>query len=193
VEPQYSASVPENQPAVHHPPVNHAMPPRHELDGQGGLPEDQPMAVVKVYSVRGLEYGLMTFMLWFVAIGLVTSSLSLVNGGTSVDALAFPVSLLVVSLPIFAYFFIRLKRAEVANPSLRFEASKRRFSQLTQILSFFTCVFNLVALVYLLIQQAGGESETSLGKIFLNVSVILVVAGGIFVYYWHDEHRSFKK
>lgn len=151
------------------------------------------IAVVKTLSTRGLEYLFMSICLWIGAAGLVASLLLLVNGQTSASTLAFPATSLVVCIPIFAIFFIRLKKAELADPALRFDASKRRTSQITQVLAFLTSLFNIITFVYLLIAATAGNSVVSLGKAVINLLVILVIAGGILAYYWVDEHRSFNK
>ncbi len=154
--------------------------------------DDQPVAVVQALSVRGVEYAMMTLSLWFAAGALAGVLLSIFNGGTSFSVLSFPLALLLVCVPVFSFFFIRLKRAEIVNPALRFDPSKRRLTQFTQIIAFAICLFNLIGFIYLVLQKIGGESTMSLGKAFLNLLVILVVAGGVLAYYWFDEHRLVK-
>lgn len=150
--------------------------------------QDLPVPVVKVLSVRGLEYALMTFLLWFSAGSLITIILSLINGVDGFTVLAFPLALLIVSFPGLVYLFLRLRTSELRDPKLRIEPSKRRWSQLTQILAFLTCLFNLVAFVYAVLQFIGGE-EVSIGKSFGGLLVVLLIAGGVFMYYWKDEHK----
>lgn len=87
---------------------------------------DQPVPVVKVLSVRGVEYAMMTIALWIGAGAMIWALLVLINGLSSFAALAMPISLLLVSVPVFSVLFVRLKRAELINPDLRYEASKRR-------------------------------------------------------------------
>jgi hypothetical protein len=36
----------------------------------------------------------------------------------------------------------------------------------------------------------GGQLGTSLGKIVLDILVLLIIFGGILAYYWHDEHKG---
>ena len=150
---------------------------------------DMPMPVVKVLSVRGVEYVMMTISLWVLASALTWALLAVVNGQGTFKLLAFPISLMLVSLPIFALLYLRLRKAELENPVLRLDASKRRLSQITQILAFITCLSNLIAFVYILLSKIGGESSISLGKSFMNLIVVLLIAGGILLYYWADEHR----
>ncbi len=151
--------------------------------------DDRPVPVVKVLSVRGVEYAMMSILLWFGAGSLIYLLVSLINGNSSFDGLAFPLSLLIVCLPGFAFFFLRLRKAELDNPSLRLEPSKRRYSQITQILAFLTCFFNIVTVVFSLLALVGGEDGDSVGKILGSAVVILLIAGGILFYYWQDEHK----
>lgn len=150
----------------------------------------QPMPVVKVLSVRGLEYFMMAISLWLGAGGLLWGILSVLNNtGSSLSILAMPASLAVVGILLFSAFFIRLKRAELRDPGLRFDPSKRRTTQITQIFAFLVCVFNIIAFVYTVFTILGGESSASLGKAAINLLVVLAIAGGILAYYWIDEHR----
>jgi len=156
-------------------------------------PDDRPVPVVKVLSIRGVEYAMMSIFLWFAASSLIWLLVSLIMGNNSFNMLAFPISVLLVSMPGFAWLYIRLRKAELVDPSLRFEASKRRFSQITQIVAFLTCLSNLIALVYAVVSKIGGAGGVSIGKTIGSTLVVLVIAGGILAYYWHDEHKSFRK
>jgi len=149
-----------------------------------------PQAVVKVLSPRGLEYAFMTIALFTSAFALSIALLSLVNGQTSFSVLAFPVAALVVSLPVFALLFLRLKKAELANPALRYDPSKRRASQFTQIFSFVIALFTLIGFLTTIFAKISGSFDSSLVKVFLDVLVIEAIAGGLLAYYWIDEHRN---
>jgi hypothetical protein len=155
----------------------------------GGVTSDMPVPVVQALSVRGVEYAMMSLSLWFGAGALLWALLSVINGGKTFDLLALPAAILVVSVPIFGLLFLRLRREELADPALRLDPSKRRLSQFTQIFTFSTCFFNVIAFVYELMQKFGGRFTGSFGKLVLNLFVVFVVAGGIFMYYWVDEHR----
>ena len=104
--------------------------------------------------------------------------------------MAFPIATLLVSGPIFAYLFLRLKKAELLDPSLRFDPSKRRTTQLTQVFTFIVCVANLIGFIYVVINKIGGGNGMSIGKAFLNMLAVLIIVGGIFAYYWMDEHLT---
>ncbi len=150
---------------------------------------DRSIPVVKVLSVRGLEYLMMSVGLWLGAGGLLWGVLTALNGGTSFTILAMPASLALVGVLVFAGFFIRLKKAELKDPSLRLDSSKRRTSQITQLLAFFVLLVNLITFVYICFTKLGGENSISLGKAAINLLVVTVIAGGILLYYWLDEHK----
>lgn len=164
------------------------------LPGSNGLAstDGDPVPVVQVLSIRGVEYLMMTLALWFVAAALMWALLALVNGRTNFEILAFPISMLLVSSPLFAFFYIRLRKAELESPALRTEPSKRRLSQITQIITYLICLFNLIGFVYIIMTKIGGTGEVSIGKAALNVSVVLAIAGGVLAYYWFDEHKGRK-
>jgi len=153
--------------------------------------QDTPLPVVRVFSVRGIEYLLMTIALWLGAAGLVSLVVSLIQGDTGFGALSFPISLLVTALPVFAFLFLRLRSAELKTPALRYEPSKRRCSQFSQILSFLISFFAVVGIIYTLLQAVAGHSD-DIWKVLGSLVVLLIVAGGILWYYWCDEHKFVK-
>lgn len=151
--------------------------------------DDQPVGVVQVLSVRGLEYWMMFMALWVSAIAVVSVLISLISGNTSFEVLSFPIALLLVSVPLFGFFFLRLKRAEYATPALRYDPSKRRLSQVTQVVAYVASFISLVGIIYSIMAQISGSLDTSLTKIIFDFLVVIVVSGGILAYYWNDEHR----
>jgi hypothetical protein len=149
-----------------------------------------PQPVVLVLSPRGVEYVFLTISLIGGAIGLISVLISLLNGKTDFTVLAFPTALLLVSVPIFAGLFLRLKNAELKNPALGLDPSKRRSTQFIQIFSFLISFLTLIGFVTTIFAKMSGTYHGSIVKVLLDVSVILVVAGGILFYYWRDEHRA---
>lgn len=148
-----------------------------------------PVPVVQVLSPRGVEYVMLTIALFTAAIGLTAALLCLVNGQTGIISLSVPVALLLTGLPIFAALFIRLKRAELAAPSLKLDQSKRRSTQATQIISFIVSLFTLVSLIVSIFIAIGGEAD-SLGKSIASALIVFIIFTGILAYYWWDEHRA---
>ncbi len=187
-EPVFRGGSFEPDPPAYVPPTLQAT-----ASNESDQPSDRPVPVVRVLSVRGVEYAFMTFMLWFGASSLIWLFVALLNGNAGFSVLSFPLSTLLISLPIFALLYIRLRKAELADPSLRLDASKRRFSQVTQIIAFLACFFNLTYLVFAIINKAGDSSNVSIGKIMASTAVVLVIAGGILTYYWFDEHKLVRK
>lgn len=154
--------------------------------------DDKPIPVLEVLSVRGVEYGMMTIVLWIGALTLGWVLLNMLNGSRGFNYIVVPTSALLVCVPVFAWFFLRLKKAELANPSLRFDPSKRRWSQITQILAYTIVLVNAIYFVYVMLQHASNSHGTSVGKSFGNLVIVLLIAGGVLAYYWHDEHRLIK-
>lgn len=149
-----------------------------------------PQPVVRVLSPRGVEYVFMTIALFTAAVGLGSALLSLVNGKTDFEVLSFPAALLLVGTPVFAWLFLRLKNAELQNPSLRLDASKRRSTQFIQIATFVVGFFTLVGFITAMFAKMAGAYDGSFIKLVLDILVIEVIAAGILAYYWRDEHRS---
>jgi hypothetical protein len=150
----------------------------------------EPQAVVEVVSPRGVEYAMMTLTLWIGALALLALLLTGINVGANFEALGFPLAVLIISLPVFSWFFLRLKQAELTQPALKLDPSKRRFTQFTQVAAFGTCLLTLIAFVYFLMLKVSGSADVSLFKAILDVVAILAVAGGILAYYWNDERQG---
>ncbi|HSX36240.1 MAG TPA: DUF5671 domain-containing protein [Patescibacteria group bacterium] len=200
-DPQQQQQQPHQQPAYHQQPYHQPQPqpiwqppvPEQVAQPQAEPVDRQslrPMPVVRVLSPMGVEYVFLTVTLFIGAGSLMGTLLLLVNGATEFSALSFPVAALIVCVPLFAFLFLRLKKMEVRDPSLRFDASKRRSTQFTQIVAFIVSIFTLIGLVFTLFAKMGGDSTVSIGKALLDTLCVLVVAGGVLAYYWLDEHKS---
>ena len=150
----------------------------------------QPVPVVRVLSPFGIEYVFMTLCLFAGAIALIVALITLANGKTDFSVLAFPAATLLVTVPVFGFFFLRLKKLELNNPSLRLDASKRRSTQVTQVVAFLTVLFTAIGFIFDIFMKLGGQSGPSIGKAALDALCLLVVAGGILYYYWRDEHKQ---
>lgn len=172
------------QPSVVVPP---SLPQSPVLEASAGG-DVSPVPVVKVLSPRGVEYVFLIIALLTSAISLGGVLISFVNAQYSFSVLAFPVAGLVVAVPVFTWLFLRLKKAEFNNPQLKLDASKRRSTQFTQIITFLVSFFTLVGLVYTIFSKIGGSYTSSMVKVFLDVLVIEVISCGILFYYWRDEH-----
>lgn len=186
-EPEFTAPTPTPQFSAPTPIKTYAIPADQSIGASVDL---NPQPVVHVLSPRGVEYVFLTIALFTGTIGLITALVSLVNGQFGFDVLSFPVSLLIVAVPVFSWLFLRLKNAELRDPSLALDASKRRSTQVIQIVMFMVCFFTLIGFVGTVMASMSGALSTSLVKIVLDVLSILVVAGGVLFYYWRDEHKS---
>jgi len=166
----------------------HAKPKNHE-----------PIAVVQNLSVRGFEYAIMfiSMLISAFAVGALAHIFvydlfdkvgDTYDYGQSDPTSAFLVTVLIVCFPIFAYMFIRLKKAELDNPNLRSDPSRRRWSQFTQLVAFLFGIGYLVAFLYSLINP--DSTKNSFLMVFINMAITLVIAGGIFIYLWKEDHRK---
>lgn len=149
-----------------------------------------PVPVVRVLSPFGVEYVFMTICLFVGAIALATALISLANGKIDFSVLAFPAATMLISVPLFAVLFLRLKKLELSRPELKLDPSKRRSTQFTQITAFTVVLFTLIGLVFDIFMKLGGQGGLSIVKAVLDTLCILVVAGGILAYYWRNEHKN---
>lgn len=148
-----------------------------------------PQPVVKVLSPNGVEYFFMAIALLTFSVGLGSALISFVYGKTGFSNLAVPAALAIVSLPTFSWLFLRLKKREIANPSLVNDASKRRSTQMLQIFNFLVLFFTLIGFVGIVFSKMGGEYKGSILKTMLVTLIVIIISGGILAYYWHDEHK----
>lgn len=161
----------------------------------------QPIGVVKVFSTRGVEYYFMLITLAVSAGALGTLLLSIADiifsdSSSTFDAtgiMAFTAAALIVSFPIFAFLFLRLKKAELLNPGLRQDQSRRRMVQIALIVSFLVGLFSTISYLFVLLAAAFGGSDYEVADVGLMIAdfvITIAIAGGIFVYFWLDSHRK---
>ncbi len=172
----------------------------------GGQPA--PVAVVQNFTTTGLEYIIMFISLWVTATSIGFLAHEMVNNALANDTSntysfagfdQMSVAALIVSLPIFTILFLRLKKRENNDASIKNDPSRKKAVQLTLIVTFLTGLLNVIGYIYgLLTPATSGTSDyigigasTQGGIINLAHTLItLLIAGGIFAYYWHDEHKK---
>ncbi|MGH7157899.1 MAG: DUF5671 domain-containing protein [Candidatus Saccharimonadales bacterium] len=170
------------------------------VPADGGNPQNEPIGVVQVYSTRGAEYFIMLVAMSVSALSmgiLLASIAEHLFGGSSgafdTGIMAFTTSSLVVGLPILAWLFLRLKKAELANPRLRLDPSRRRMVQIALLVSFVVGFFSLIGFLSALsaaIYGGKGYEIENIGVLVANMVIVLGIAGGIFAYFWLDSHRK---
>jgi NADH:ubiquinone oxidoreductase subunit 6 (subunit J) len=149
---------------------------------------DMPAPVVRVISPRGVVYALLSLLLWVSAGSMITLLTALIMGSRDFMTLSLPLSILIVTLPIFSSMFLRLRAQELADPRLIMEPSRRRFTVITQIVFFVVSVVNVIGFVNFIMRAIDGQSVGSIWKKLLSDFVVFVIVGGIFTYYWNEEH-----
>ena len=150
----------------------------------------ESLAVVKTLSKRGLEYLLATILLWSLALSLTAVLIFLIYGKNYFSVMSIAASISLVSLPFFIYLTLRLKKAEIADPTLRTESSRRRLAQFSQILSFSICFINSITFLDHLFQLIGGGTDEQITQATLSYLSVMLVSGGIFAYYWLSSRLS---
>ncbi|HWZ65990.1 MAG TPA: DUF5671 domain-containing protein [Patescibacteria group bacterium] len=153
----------------------------------------KPIAVVQNMSTRGIEYVIM-----FIALGASAISLgfllhnmvdrSILNVNNFDDSfISVSSAALLVSLPIFALLFLRLKRAELKDAALYHDPSRRKAIQLTLIITFLIGLYVVISYVYSLLNSINGTNAVAN---LIHSFITLVISGGIFTYYWRDIHHK---
>ncbi len=180
----------------------------------------QPIAVVNTYTPRGVEYMIMFFSLWIAASSLGTLLHSIVDNAApraedsyfSAATSVLPLSSIAlgVGVIVFALMFLRLKKAELNEPSIRLDSSRRRAVYLTVLVTFLIGMQKIVTYIYGLFN--GGGSSGGIGDIIFggffgggqatepgtplylwdlaHLAITLGIAGLIFFYYWRDMHKD---
>lgn len=167
-----------------------------------GSPANDPKPVVQALSTRGLEYTIMFISLAVFALSLGWILHSLINGATGTsnwvdNSVSFATAALIVSLPIFAFLFLRLKKAEIANSQLHDDPSRHRAIQIMLVLTFLVGLGNIITFLYSLLNGGNAtagtidsSTATTIVGNALHLLVTLAIAGTIFGYYWYEEHRG---
>ncbi len=146
----------------------------------------KPVAVVEATSPKSLEYNMMFLTLWLSAFGvLFITNVFLFGGGTDNGFIGFALTILLICLPIFLILFMRLRKAEEANPELKHDLSRKKSIQSTQTVAFIIILIHTIITVYQVLNSSG-----NIGSQVLSWLLTLIVFGSIFVYYWKDTHQS---
>ncbi|MBC7708304.1 hypothetical protein H7Y63_03705 [Polaromonas sp.] len=171
---------------------------------EGAVPQTQPapanspnapISVVSNLTTRGFEYKIFSVSLTLMVFSVIFLGNVLIGGDDTSTIAALPLTVLLVTGPIALFMFRRLHRAEIANPNLRGDASRRQVVQGIQLITFLAVIIHTVVLLYLFIsghyasKPSYGSAPNALSDV-LRWLVTLIVAGGTFFYYWHDERRK---
>lgn len=170
---------------------NSYQPPQDHQERAQHVPAPHPGAPSKGKTgrtgLRGVEYIFLTIALVTAASSLIIVlnnwiNSSFLGGQTDFYTMAFPVSALIISLPVFALLLMDVTRAERRAGAGR-NPYKVWCSQIIRIIAFATCFFTLIWLIYGIFLHAGGEDQASLSILIVDSAVVVAVAGGILGYY----------
>lgn len=163
-----------------------------------------PIGVVPVFSTRGLEYWLMFIALFVLATSLVRIVSDLVLYATGNTAVASEAvgsttnAAALVSFVVFSYLFLRTKDAELKDPAIGLDPSRKRAIQLVIIVSFTGLLVGVIGFVSTLLNGNAlydltiDTESLSMGAQLLLEVVMISVNAVIFGYYWRDDHRQRK-
>jgi hypothetical protein len=194
-QPEQPYQAPPQPPTHPHQPY-HQPPQQHPHQAQHHHPHNHHAAVAEPsqtgYSgARSIEYVFMTIALLATALGLILTLILCASGslkeGSTISIAAYPVAMLTISLPLYAWLLFDLKRAELHDPSLGRSIYRRLSNQFVRIVTFTTCFFTVIGLVFGIFAHAASDNNGSLGHLFVNSLFILLVAGGILAYYMRYE------
>lgn len=182
-----------------------AVPPPAMLRADTPLAEGQaqmPVPVVYNYTSRGVEYFLMLIALAIsaTALGSLLHSIASNLFGNSSSSTNFFTdgltslagSALIVSLPLFIFFFLRIKKAELTHPRFLLDPSRRRAIQIALFVTFFIGIVSLIGYVHTFF-NAGSDAyggDSSIGLTIADMVITLGIVGGIFGYFWLESQRG---
>jgi hypothetical protein len=162
-----------------------------------------PISVVENLTLRGFEYKIFSVTLVLALVALIfVADFSI--GSSDWSSMAFPLTVLIVTGPLALFLFMRLHRAELLQPELRKDPSRRKVVQGIQLVTFLGVVVHTIIIVYLLLSGHYSSTSTGFGldegsgtshggdllSDILRWLITVVLAGGTFLYYWRDDHRK---
>jgi hypothetical protein len=159
---------------------------------------DKFVKVVPYRSTAGLEYLILFISLWVAAMSLAAVLHGIVDmtfgkGDSFYEGVnSFATAALIVSLPIFSFLFLRLKKQEMVNPDIRRDVNRKNAVQLTLVVTFLIGLGKTIFYIYQLLNI--GNSDVSGVGVFaselLHTIITVGISGLIFVYYWIDDHKK---
>jgi hypothetical protein len=180
---------PHHQP-YHQPPQPHPHQARHHQP-HNHYPATAEPSPTGYSGARSIEYVFMTIALLATALGLILTLILSTSGsfreGSTLSGVAYPVAMLTIALPLYAWLLFDLKRAELHDPSLSRSIYRRLSNQLVRVVTFTTCFFTVIGLVFGIFAHAAADNAGSVGHLFLNSFFIVLVAGAILAYYMRYE------
>ena len=93
-------------------------------------------------------------------------------------------SALVVSFPLFAFFFLSTKKRSIANPELLNLKSRKVLIYITLIGTFLFMVYKIITLIY------GSFTGNASINFLLHFLVTVLINGFIFTYYWLEVRKD---
>ena len=134
--------------------------------------------------LKMFEYNMMFVTLWVVAIAMFW----IVNAflfTSDAAVIKFPLTALLVCLPILLVLFFRIREHEHQDPELKHVSARLKLIQATQTIAF---LFVIIHTIFVLYQVLNGSQ--SLAHQVISWLGTMLIFGGIFVYFWLDTHKA---
>lgn len=153
----------------------------------GQRSSDAPSPLTKreeTVRLKMFEYNIMFLTLWIVAIAMFwIINAFLFTSDSSV--IVFPLTALLVCLPVFLVLFFSVRRHEAKDPELKHVGGRLHLVQSSQSISFVILLLHTIFALYQIL-----KGSNSVGQQLMSWLGSVVIFGGIFVYYWQDTHKA---
>ena len=113
-----------------------------------------------------------------------TSSYSVWNGDWQKSLLRGYISAIIVSYPVFSFFFYRVTKRTLANPALRLLKSRKILIYLTLVITFIIMLGYIIGTIFSMLN--GNITMNFVFRLF----VILGISGFIFTYYLYQVRED---
>lgn len=135
-------------------------------------------------KTRVFEYNIMFLNLWVAAFAMFWIINAFIFTADS-SVIAFPLTALLVTLPLFLLMLFRIRSLEKKDPDIKRIAARIHLVQTTQGLAFIMLLIHTIFALYQILH--GSDSTAQQLASWLGT---LVVFGGIFWYYWVEAHKG---
>lgn len=149
-----------------------------------------PRPVTTVSARDFFVYALTFGLLLIGAVNLVLVLQALVDlafaeeGNGAVGLIRWGVSVLIVTAPLYLWLTLRERRKLAQDPALHRSAMRKWLTYIALLLAAMTLLGDLIATVFALLT---GDLTV---QFILNALIVMIVAGGIFLFYFNDIQRG---
>lgn len=149
-----------------------------------GHEENYLKGTVSADPGQRFEYHMMFLTMWLAAAAIVwIFNVFLFSDDSNLNT--FPLTALLVTMPLFVVLFSRVRRSEKINPALKLDKQRRATVQSTLSVSFILVIVHTIIALYQLL-----SANEYASKQFVSLVGTYLTFGSILVYFWIDIHRA---